>query len=399
MELLAPAGNFEKLKYAIHYGADAVYASGKHFGLRAQSANFSDEELQEATQFCHRQQKKIYVTVNIFAHNRSIDEIGSHLRFLESIQVDALIISDPGIFRLAKKYAKSIPIHISTQANVTSWSSAKFWSEQGAKRIILARELSLPEMREIKKMVPEMELEMFAHGAMCMAYSGRCLLSSYLNARDANQGDCSQPCRWDYALVERTRPTQEFPIEEDAYGTYIFNSKDLCLARQIKTIMESDINSVKIEGRMKSIYYAANVTRIYRAIIDAAKEEQPIPESWIEESNKISHRHYTEGFFHGFTTESTQTYESSAYIREYQYLGNIVSTENGLAKIEMKAKFSSGDEIEFIFPKLSDDFSMIVTEMYDEENQPITFTKPNTTISLPVSGSLPKWGIIRKKIQ
>jgi putative protease len=397
MELLAPAGNFEKLKYAVYYGADAVYASGKDFGLRAQSSNFSDDELKKATQFCHQLKKKIYLTVNIFAHNQSVDAIIEHLCFLESLQVDAIIISDPGIFRLAQKFAPSIPIHISTQANVTSWSSVKFWEELGARRIILARELSLTEMLEMKEKAHETELEIFVHGAMCMAYSGRCLLSAFLNARDANQGDCSQPCRWDYALIERTRPDQIFPVHEDKYGSYILNSKDLCLAKQMKKIINAQIDSVKIEGRMKSIYYVANVTRVYRAIIDNIQKKKVIPEIWLAELNKISHRYYTEGFFHGFSQDSLQTYDSSAYLREYQYLGNVVQAENGLAKIEIKGKFSLGDEVEFIFPNFEDDFSLKISAIWDEEKQSIPFSKPNTNIYLPIPHAIPEWGLIRKR--
>ncbi len=254
MELLAPAGNFQKLQYAIHYGADAVYTAGKNFSLRAQSDNLSQKELKQATEFCHSLHKKIYVAVNIFAHNSDLDDLPEYLEFLQKIKIDAIIISDPGIFLLSRKYAPEIPIHISTQANVTSWRSAEFWQNLGAKRIILARELTISEIKEIHSKLPESELEIFVHGAMCMSYSGRCLLSSFLNRRSANRGNCTQPCRWKFNLMEETRPGEYFPIEEDKYGTYILNSKDLCLFDRLAEIKKSGINSIKIEGRQNEEY-------------------------------------------------------------------------------------------------------------------------------------------------
>ncbi|MCK4653198.1 MAG: U32 family peptidase, partial [Candidatus Cloacimonetes bacterium] len=264
MELLSPAGNIKKLKYAINYGADAVYTAGRKFGLRAKCLNLSYEELKEAVNFCHHNVKKIYITVNIFAHNSDLEKIPSYLKFLQKIKVDAVIVSDPGVLELVKEHTPELPIHVSTQANITSWKSAEFWFKQGAKRIILARELTISEIRRIREKVPGIELEMFIHGAMCMSYSGRCLLSSFLNNRSANRGYCTQPCRWEYHLIEQTRPGEYFQIEEDKYGSYILNSKDLCLIDRLSEIMEAGINSVKIEGRMKSLYYVANVTRTYK---------------------------------------------------------------------------------------------------------------------------------------
>ena len=249
MELLSPAGSFEKLKYAVNYGADAVYTAGEQFGLRAKSINLSQKELKQAVKFCHQNNVKLYIAVNIFAHNTDIAILPRYLKFLQKISVDAIIISDPAIFSLAQNYAPLIPIHISTQANVTSWKSAEFWFELGAKRIILARELSINEIKKIKTEIPEIELEMFVHGAMCMSYSGRCLLSSFLNSRDANRGNCSQPCRWQYNLIEESRPGEYFPIEEDSKGTYILNSKDLCLFDKLLEIIHTGINSIKIENQ------------------------------------------------------------------------------------------------------------------------------------------------------
>ncbi|MBT3168607.1 MAG: U32 family peptidase [Candidatus Cloacimonetes bacterium] len=395
MEILSPAGNFEKLKFAVMYGANAVYAAGKMFGLRAKSANFSHEELVEAVSFCHENSAKIYITVNIFAHNSDIDKISNYLQFLQKIGVDALIISDPAIFNLAKQFAPKIPIHISTQANVVSWKSAEFWQKLGAERIILARELSINEIREIKEKVQGIELEMFVHGAMCMSYSGRCLLSSFLNKRDANKGECTQPCRWEYKLTEKTRPNEQFPIEEDHYGTYILNSKDLSLFDKIQQIIAAGIDSIKIEGRMKSLYYVANVTRVYKqAINDLTAHNSVLLKN---ELNKISHREYSEGFFENFNSDDMQNHESSAYIREYQFLGEVVDIDGNFATIKVRSKFAVGENIELIFPNLEDDFKIKVTQINDENNEPILFTKPNTKIKLFVGKSIPHNGILRKK--
>ncbi|MCD4819846.1 MAG: U32 family peptidase [Candidatus Cloacimonetes bacterium] len=399
MELLAPAGNFEKLKYAIHYGADAVYASGKNFGLRAQSSNFTNEELIQATEFCHSQNKKIYITVNIFAHNEDLAELEFHIKFLSEIKVDAFIISDPGVFSLVREFASEIPIHISTQANVTSWKSAQFWAKLGAKRIILARELTIDEIKEIKKNLPDLELEMFVHGAMCMSYSGRCLLSSYLNARDANRGNCSQPCRWKYNLIEDTRPGNSFPIEEDEHDTYIMNSKDLNLIDRVAEIYKSGVDSIKIEGRMKSLYYVANVTRTYHNAILRAESQEELSSNVQDELNKISHRVYSEGFFDSFDSMSTQYHQSSAYIRDYQFLGEIISQNQGEITIAVRGKFSLGEEIDLIFPDIKDDLTIKIEKIFDEEEQEIPFSKPNRSVKLKLNNTVPDWGIVRKKIR
>ncbi|MCK4956098.1 MAG: U32 family peptidase [Candidatus Cloacimonetes bacterium] len=396
LEILSPAGSLEKLQFAIKYGADAVYAAGKSFGLRAKSTNLSNAELKEAVEYCHKHNAKLYITVNIFAHNEDIDALAEYLDFLQSIEVDALIISDPAVFSLAKQYAPNIDIHISTQANITSWRSVKFWSDLGASRVILARELTISEIKEIRAKVPEVELEMFVHGAMCMSYSGRCLLSSFLNGRDANRGNCTQPCRWGYNLIEKTRPNELFPIEEDDYGTYILNSKDLCLFDRLQEIIDAGVVSLKIEGRMKSLYYVAVVTRAYKTAIQLLQANKPVAEYLRAELDKVSHRNYTDGFFDSFDSMSTQYHQTSSYIREYQFIGEIIEHEPKVI-ISIRAKFSLGDEIEFIFPDSQHDFSHKVFEILDMEGKQLEFTKPNTFIEMRLDKSIPVGGIVRMK--
>ena len=395
MELLAPAGDINKLKYAIYYGADAVYAAGNNFGLRAKSTNFSEIHLKEAVEFCHKYNRKIYITVNIFAHNSDIEQLPNYLTFLQKIGVDALIISDPGVYSLAKEFAPDVDIHISTQANVTSWSAVDFWYKLGAKRVILARELGIKEITEIKKKVPKIELEMFVHGAMCMSYSGRCLISAFLNNRSANRGLCTQPCRWEYSLIEKSRPGEFFKIEEDERGSYFFNSKDLNLIKRMPQIRKAGIDSIKIEGRMKSLYYVATVTRAYRAAIEAGINT--VSTETQEELNKVSHRYYSEAFFDKYDSSNTQYYGSSAYIRDYQFVGEVQKIEGTSVFISIKAKFCIGDEIEFIFPDSKDDFKIIVKNIFNKENEMVQLTKPNTIIRLDLDKRLPKWGIVRKK--
>ena len=398
MELLSPAGSFEKLKYAVYYGADAVYTAGEQFGLRAKSINLSQKELKQAVEFCHQNNVKLYIAVNIFAHNTDIAILPKYLKFLQEISVDAIIISDPAIFSLAQNYAPLIPIHISTQANVTSWKSAEFWFKLGAKRIILARELSIYEVKKIKTEIPEIELEIFAHGAMCMSYSGRCLLSSFLNSRDANRGNCSQPCRWQYSLIEESRPGEYFPIEEDSKGTYILNSKDLCLFDKLLEIIHTGINSIKIEGRMKSLYYVANVTRTYKTAITDLKNRKKPSYNLKKELDKVSHRVYTEGFFEKFDSSFSQHYESSSYIRNYQFIGKILQQKGKTIHIEVKAKFSLNDELEIIFPEIKKDIKFKVKNIRKEDDEPLNFTKPNTIVKIDLDQKIPLHGIIRKKL-
>jgi putative protease len=297
-ELLAPAGNLEKLKMAVLYGADAVYLGGKSFGLRAFGGNFSREELKEAMDFAHARGKKVYVTVNIFPHNGDLEGLPDYLQYLQSIQADALLVADLGVFMMCRKLIPDMELHISTQANNTNWASVNAWKELGASRVVLAREMSLAEIREIRSKC-DVDLEMFMHGAMCISYSGRCLLSNYFTGRDSNRGSCAQSCRWKYALVEETRPGKYFPIEEDERGTYIMNSKDMCLMPNIRDVIESGVDSLKIEGRMKSVHYAASVTKAYRLAIDSYFEDPEhfeVRQEWMDELEKVSHRAYTTGF-------------------------------------------------------------------------------------------------------
>lgn len=397
MELLAPGGNLQKIKYAVHYGADAVYTAGKDYGLRAKSSNLTNDELAEAVDFCHANNSRIFVAVNIFAHNNDLTGLPDYLAFLQAVKVDALIISDPAIFVSAGKYASEIPIHISTQANVTSWKAAEFWSKLGARRVILARELTINEIKKFRERLPELELEMFVHGAMCISYSGRCLLSSFLNARSANKGFCTHPCRWQYHLKEESREGQFFAIEEDQRGTYILNSKDLCLLNRLSEIVKTGLNSIKIEGRMKSLYYVANVTRIYKEALLRLENGGKIDSELMNELDKVSHRPYSEAFFDKFSCSTTQFYDSSAYLRKYQFIGEIVKVQNRSISVAVRAKFKLGDKLEFIFPNRHHDFTWLVDGITDEEGNSISFSKPNTIIKLHLPQSVSEHGIIRVK--
>ena len=302
-ELLAPAGDMEKLKVALAYGADAVYLGGKNFGLRAFADNFTPDELAEACRYAHERNRKVYVTVNMFPHNADMGELPDYLRQLAAAGCDALLIADPGVFRAARRWIPNMPLHISTQANTTNWESALFWQEQGASRIVLARELSGPEICEIRRNV-SLELECFIHGAMCISYSGRCLMSAYMTGREANRGECAQPCRWQYALVEEKRPGEYFPVEEDEHGTYILNSRDLCLIGQLPALHAAGVQSFKIEGRMKSVHYLATVVRVYRAALDLLRDnsrDYAVQNDWLQELDKAASRRYTTGFWEGLS--------------------------------------------------------------------------------------------------
>jgi putative protease len=394
MEILSPAGNLEKIKYAIRYGADAVYAGSQAFSLRAKADNFEYDDLLEAVRFCHEHGKKLFVPLNIYAHNRHIDGIREYIRSLYSAQVDAVIVSDLGVFDLIQDIAPKMPIHISTQANVTSYQSVRSFERLGAKRIILARELTFKEILEIRERCPDIELEIFIHGAMCISYSGRCLLSAYLNNRSANLGECTQPCRWKYSLIEESRPLQSFPIEEDEHGFYFMNSKDLCLWNRLSEIYKAGIDSVKIEGRMKSLYYIAAVTRAYKQSLLAIKNGHKPDAFWHKELDKVSHRIYTEGFFDGFDADDTQNYETSTYVRDWQFVGNVEKYENGFAYIRSYHKISREDEIEIIFPDKKNDIKLTSFELYDDELNEIEFTKPNTVFCIKIA-NIPDFGIIR----
>ena len=400
VELLAPAGNMEKLKMAIIYGADAVYLAGKKFGLRTASDNFSFEEMKEATEFAHSLDKKVYLTMNIIPHNEIMKEAENFLAEAVESGIDAVIISDPGIFDLVRRSYSHLPVHISTQANVTNYRSVDFWHDLGAARIILARELSLDEIREIKRHTPDVELESFIHGAMCISYSGRCLLSNYLAGRDANLGDCAHPCRWQYALVEEKRPGQYYPIEEDNSGTFVFNSKDLCMIGHIPELIQSGVSSFKIEGRVKSAFYVATVVKAYREAIDAYYQKKDNNcDLWLEEISKVSNRDYTTGFFYGKPSSESHNYGTSSYIRNYEFIG-VVKGYDGKArilKVEQRNRFEPGDIIEVMPPQGS--FSeMTINELFDGQGNRIeSAPHPQMEVLIGDSEYFPINSMLRRK--
>lgn len=375
-ELLVPASSLEVLKTAVVFGADAVYIGGEAFGLRAKAKNFSGEEMAEGIRFAHAHGVKVYVTANILAHNDDLEGARKYFEELKEIQPDALIISDPGMFMIAKEVCPEIDIHISTQANNTNYQTYCFWWQQGAKRVVSARELSLAEIRQIRDNIPkEMEIESFIHGAMCISYSGRCLLSNYFTGRDANQGACTHPCRWKYAVVEETRPGEYLPVYENERGTYIFNSKDLCMIEYIPEIVGAGIDSLKIEGRMKTALYVACVARTYRKAIDdffVSEETYRKNMEWYSaEIAKCTYRQFTTGFYFGKPDENTQIYDSNTYVNEYVYLGSVESVdERGLAKFEQKNKFCVGDTIELMKPDGRNIHTRVLA-MYNEDKEPV----------------------------
>lgn len=401
-ELLAPAGNMEKLKMALLYGADAVYLGGKQFGLRAFGGNFSNEELKEAVEFAHNLNKKVYVTVNIFPHNSDIEMLPEYLAFLNTTGADALLVADIGLFMLAKKYAPDIELHISTQANNTNWATVDAWHNMGASRVVLARELSKDEISVIRQKC-SVELEMFVHGAMCISYSGRCLLSNYMTGRDSNRGSCAQPCRWKYSLVEEKRPGQYFPIEEDERGTFIFNSKDMCLLPYLPDVIESGVDSLKIEGRMKSVHYAASVVKAYRMAIDSYFENPEafaVKEEWLEELEKVSHRSYTTGFYYGKPTEKDQIYTSSSYIQTSDFVGLVLDYDEatGFATVEQRNNMKLGQEIEVFQPQMPG-YRQLLGEMYNHEGEAIEVAPhPQQIVKIRMEAPVEPYAILRRDI-
>lgn len=399
-ELLAPAGNLEKLKFACLYGADAVYLGGKKFGLRAFAGNFSIDEIKEGVEFAHHRNVKVYVTVNMFPHNDDLIGLEEYLQDLYQIGVDGLICADPGVIKIAKESVPQLPIHLSTQANNVNWVSAQFWHEQGIKRIVVARELSLKEIAEIKAKVP-VDIEAFVHGAMCISYSGRCLLSNYMTGRDANRGACAQACRWNYRLVEEKRPGIYYPVVEDEKGSYIFNSQDLCLLDNLDKLIAADIDSFKIEGRMKSINYVATVIRAYRNALDLyleGKGHRTI-QYWREELEKVSHRPYTTGFYFGSLEDGALTLESSTYLRPYDFIGIVLDydEESKLATVEQRNRFQTGDIIEIIGPDCND-FTQIVQKIIDDEGNLVEAAPhPRQIVKIPVKFPVKPYDILRKE--
>lgn len=354
-ELLVPASSLEVLKTAVRYGADAVYIGGEVFGLRAKAKNFSLEEMKEGVEFAHRYNVKVYVTANILAHNSDIEPVKAYFNDLKKVKPDALIIADPAIFTIAKEILPDMELHISTQANNTNYGTYNFWHSLGAKRVVSARELSISEIKDIRNHIPDdLEIETFVHGAMCISYSGRCLLSSFMAGRDANKGACTHPCRWKYAVVEESRPGQYMPVEENERGTYIFNSKDLCMIEHVPEMIDAGIDSFKIEGRMKTALYVATVARTYRkAIDDYLEDPQKYRDNmpwYLEQISNCTYRQFTTGFYFGKPTEESQIYDSNTYVKEYTYLGIVGEICDGRCKIEQRNKFSVGETIEIMKP-------------------------------------------------
>lgn len=401
-ELLAPAGNLDKLKIAIDYGADAVYCAGKSLGLRAKADNFSREELREATNYAHQRGKKVYLTLNIIAHNQDIEQVYDYLDFISEIDLDALIVSDPGILYILKEKDIKIPIHLSTQANTVNWAAVKFWEEFGVERIILARELALEEITEIRDKT-DMELESFVHGAMCISYSGRCLLSNYMTGRDANRGNCAQPCRWKYKLVEEKRPGQYWTISDDDTGSYIMNSKDLNLVGHLPALVNAGLDSLKIEGRMKSVHYVATVTGVYRKALDNLKlagENYKLDPGLADNLHKISHRPYTTGFYFDSPGPQAQNYLDSSYIRDYKYLGIVKGylPEQNQAIVKVKNKIKTGEKVEFFGPG-ADTFNQRINQIFSEDGEEILQAKhPESLVKIKVNREIGENYVIRRRI-
>ena len=402
-ELLVPASSLEVLKVAVTFGADAVYIGGEAFGLRAKAKNFSMEDMAEGIRFAHEHGVKVYVTANILAHNDDLDGARAYFEELKAIEPDALIISDPGVFMIAKEICPEIEIHISTQANNTNYGTYQFWYAQGAKRVVSARELSLAEIKEIRDNIPkDLEIETFIHGAMCISYSGRCLLSNYFTGRDANQGACTHPCRWKYAVVEEKRPGEYLPVYENERGTYIFNSKDLCMIEHIPELIDAGIDSFKIEGRMKTALYVATVARTYRKAIDDYLESPELYKKnmdWYKEQiSNCTYRQFTTGFFFGKPDETTQIYDSNTYVKEYTYLGIVGSVdEHGRYRIEQRNKFSVGEEIEVMKPN-GENRSVTVRAIVDEEGNAMeSAPHPQQVLFIDLGEPLERYDILRRK--
>ena len=402
-ELLIPASSLEVLKTAVIFGADAVYIGGEAFGLRAKAKNFTMEEMKQGIEFAHARGVKVYVTANILAHNYDLEGVEQYFKELREIHPDALIIADPGVFSIAKRVCPEIERHISTQANNTNYETYRFWYELGAKRVVSARELSLEEIRQIRAHIPDdCEIETFIHGAMCISYSGRCLLSNYFTGRDANRGACTHPCRWKYAVVEETRPGEYMPVYENERGTYIFNSKDLCMIDHIPEILESGIDSLKIEGRMKTALYVATVARTYRKAIDDCLQSRELYEKnrpWYQEQiSNCTYRQFTTGFFYGKPDENTQIYDSNTYVKEYTYLGIVGDvTEDGLCRIEQRNKFSVGEEIEIMKPDGQNIRTKVLQILNEEGEEQESAPHPKQILYVRLDKNADHYDILRRQ--
>ena len=394
IELLSPAGDMERLKMSLAYGADAVYLAGSDFGMRAFAGNFTEDEMRQAVELCHSKGVSIHVTCNTMPRNDEVARLPQWLEYLQSLGVDAAIVADVGVLSLLKKYAPKLKAHISTQASISNYQAARAWYELGASRVILARELSLDEIREIRAKAPkELEIEAFVHGAMCVSYSGRCLLSNYMTGRDANRGACAQPCRYKYALMEEKRPGEYFPIGEDEGGAYIMNSRDMCMIDHIPELMEAGLDSLKIEGRAKSAYYAAAVTAAYRHAIDAAAEGRPLDPVWREEADKVSHRPYSTGFYFGQPGQYTG---DARYVREWQVVAIVTSCDaDGNATLSLRNKFAAGDELELVGPDVAA-LPFTAPAMEDENGWPLTEPRtPQMVFRMKLPRQVPPLSILR----
>lgn len=396
-ELLAPAGDWEKLQMAVLYGADAVYLAGTSFGMRSFAGNFSDEELPRAVDFAHRHGVKVHATVNTMPRSGEVDRLPEHLEKLNDAGVDALILTDLGAFILAGKYAPRCQRHISTQQSIANYACAQAWFDLGAQRVVLARELGMDEIREIRRRVdPALELETFCHGAMCVSYSGRCLLSNYMTGRDSNRGACAQPCRYQYALMEEKRPGEYFPVFEDEKGTYIMNSRDMCMIDHLDDLMDAGVDCLKIEGRAKSAYYAAIVTGAYRHVLDDVAAGRPVDPVWRDEVEHVSHRHYSTGFFYG---QPGQFYEDARYIRDWQICAVVTDcTPEGLATLSLRNKFACGDQVEVVGPDTKP-FTMTAPMMTDSQGLPLTEPKtPQMVFTMQLPHPVPSMSFVRHAV-
>lgn len=403
-ELLIPASSLEVLKTAVIFGADAVYIGGEAFGLRAKAKNFTPEEMREGIAFAHEHGVKVHVTANILAHNYDLEGAKTYFKELSNIKPDALIVADPGMVMLAKENCPGIDIHLSTQANNTNYMTFRFWYDQGIRRVVCARELSLKEIKEIRENIPaDMEIESFIHGAMCISYSGRCLLSSYFTGRDANHGACTHPCRWKYSIVEETRPGEYLPVFENERGTYIFNSKDLCMIEHIPEMMDAGIDSFKIEGRMKTALYVATVARTYRKAVDAAASSREAYEKilpWcLEEISKCTYRQFTTGFYFGKPDENTQIYDNNTYINEYIYLGIVGETEGNTVEIEQRNKFSVGEVIEIMKPDGTNRETKVLSIVNEDGKEMESAPHPQQQLKVTLDAPASPYDILRKKAQ
>ena len=406
-ELLAPAGDLEKLKIAVLYGADAVYIGGEEYSLRAKAKNFTEEQMKEGIEFAHSHGAKVYVTANIYAHNSDFEGMAEYFKKIEALGADAILISDLGVFSVAREAVPNMEIHVSTQANNTNYMSANMWCKLGARRVVVARELSFKEIKTIRENIPaDMDIEAFVHGAMCISYSGRCLLSNYLSGRDANKGECVHACRWKYYLMEETRPGEYMPVVENERGTYIYNSKDLCMIEHIPELIDAGVQSFKIEGRMKTPFYVGTVVKAYRQAIDDCLKDRALYESkkeyYLEEVSKASHREYTTGFYYRKPDGNEQVYTNNSYIRDYDFIGMVeedYDESTGCAVVMQRNKFEVGDEIE-VMPAKGESWKMTVTKMWNEDGEEVmSAPHPQQLLKVKFDKPVKKHDMLRKAVK